>query len=560
MPNKFAGASRESVQVDVKKLLTLRGARTQEAVADDIGISLRTLQNVESGRKVTLGTVKKIAEFYDVSPNELLLEELPPQGRDATARAVTPAIGSTDQVAQARECFHLAIDASSGHIARTQLLAAARRLTDMNSSEPNCALLLSKVYSRLARMEASYQERFKLRQDAIEILSDASDPDTLTSLANAVVDYYHDRLPSGSNRWIQRQVSATQKKLVDLSKRLRAEDRPPALRVMVLAQSASLQRCRFYYSFNEDDRQRCLGKLLRITAAATDIGPEDPIALLSSGQGLWHNAMHRTQDEHENRNYVQRAEADLIKSANCPYNLGCLVLAQFYRARYEPEKAIEYFRKFEDLTRTDRQMVLANANLVGQAARNWWYRTPGEATAGLDYAFRLLQDAFDAGYRDARTLTNLAFVERMRGKNEASEHYLMQLAVRRPLPKDVGTFWQGILELAKRYGGKKDTSDIRDLFAFGFDTGENWNALATYLVDFGTDGDLPAALSLYETASLLSPKNSTILFNRARMLRRLDQGQEAKVYYEMALNRAGPLRSRLLRRWWKAKNVGGVKD
>jgi putative transcriptional regulator len=51
-----------------KRLLSLRGDRTREAVANAVGISVSALQMYENGHRIPRDDIKiRIAEFYGVS-------------------------------------------------------------------------------------------------------------------------------------------------------------------------------------------------------------------------------------------------------------------------------------------------------------------------------------------------------------------------------------------------------------------------------------------------------------------------------------------------------------
>lgn len=59
-----------------KKLISLRGKRTQKEIAEKIGISPSALANYEAGIRIPRDEIKiRIANFYGVTVQEIFFEE-----------------------------------------------------------------------------------------------------------------------------------------------------------------------------------------------------------------------------------------------------------------------------------------------------------------------------------------------------------------------------------------------------------------------------------------------------------------------------------------------------
>lgn len=59
-----------------KKLITLRGGRTQEEVAEAVGISRTALSNYEQGLRIPRDEIKiKLAKYFEKSVSEIFFDE-----------------------------------------------------------------------------------------------------------------------------------------------------------------------------------------------------------------------------------------------------------------------------------------------------------------------------------------------------------------------------------------------------------------------------------------------------------------------------------------------------
>lgn len=65
-----------------QSLVELRGHRSQEDVAHEIGVSTKTLRNWEHGGKIRWANAKRIGDFYGVDPEELVSRDDPDETPD----------------------------------------------------------------------------------------------------------------------------------------------------------------------------------------------------------------------------------------------------------------------------------------------------------------------------------------------------------------------------------------------------------------------------------------------------------------------------------------------
>lgn len=82
-----------AVAQQIKKLRVARGL-TQDAVADSLGIALKNVQRLESGRQnLTLLTLQSVADVLDVEPQELLALAVDPNEQQASTRRALRGLG-----------------------------------------------------------------------------------------------------------------------------------------------------------------------------------------------------------------------------------------------------------------------------------------------------------------------------------------------------------------------------------------------------------------------------------------------------------------------------------
>lgn len=159
----------------------------------------------------------------------------------------------------------------------------------------------------------------------------------------------------------------------------------------------------------------------------------------------------------------------------------------------------------------------------------------------LEDADRLLEEAFDAGYADARHIVDLAFIKAARGEVSAGLEIVKLLH-----PVGEHTSWTQVAEVISN---KELGSDlVAQGFALGINKSSIWNILGTYAKRFLDD--LSLAISMYRTALKLNPSNAVAMTNLSRAL--LEQGTlEHAREAQRWISKAASCADRRFR-WWRS--------
>lgn len=517
------------------KMKALRTAKRQgvESFAESVGLSDDIIKFTEgklkNGKRVRTKwfNVRQVAQYCGVPPHDLLdwSEDQPvPSGWTQVEFAEqhrNSAINSTWLLLAS------AATESSPAMIRSSLnkaLALIRPLVE-DRLVPHAARLFALVLTRLADIESQYDRRVEYRRLAVTALETSCEsfhePLDVISWADAVVTYHYDIHSPPSKNWIIKQIKKALIAINAAEKLLRAEGlERERLRVLLLAQATSLLRCRHAYVSGDEIRNN-LWNMLKAGDRCLELEGNNAIALLASGQAHW------TYSLHVRNNYtavhLQTAENHLKKAASISA-LGALVLSRFYRMTYKPADAIRTFKEFEGRVNEPR-LVLMEAHIVAEAARQLWLKDGDAALPDVQYARRLISEAIEAGYREARTICGLAFLEGILGNEEVAKNQLQRSVIDDDTQTQLGQVLLSILDYAENC----DVDKLRSVFVFGFDTGLGLNALGSFVADFWHDQEL--ALRLYEMGLTLSARDPVLWLNKARALRAL--GRESEVAYPL---------------------------
>jgi tetratricopeptide (TPR) repeat protein len=211
-----------------------------------------------------------------------------------------------------------------------------------------------------------------------------------------------------------------------------------------------------------------------VSEAAVEEDPTSALASLDLGLSRW--AISRwALSEDDFFLKVQGAEASLVKSHDMGLPLATLCLARLYRQTYRPAQALDWFSEF---ARRDerRRVVLAESHLVGESTVLLLHRDidPLFLKDRLLKSERLLSEAVQAGYKNARLLVSLARIRFALGDEVGGLGFLQEIV------RGNCTNWTLAVEKAREAIQANDLDLLHSAFALGMNDGLVWNSLGTF--------------------------------------------------------------------------------
>jgi hypothetical protein len=223
---------------------------------------------------------------------------------------------------------------------------------------------------------------------------------------------------------------------------------------------------------------------------------------------------------------------------------GRLTLARFYRLTFRPLESCNHFPSSLESIESVR-FVLRDCHIYAEAATQLWLNDYPEQTykPHLLEARHLLETAIAAGYRNARMLTDLAFIAAILDGAPAGE--LVLHGIRAGSAID----WVEVSSIAARV----DSVDlVTQGFALGMDQSAIWTRLGTFAYIFLADDEL--AEILYRAAIQLGPHDAIALTNLARHL--IQKGDEKSLSEaERLLDKAQNFADRRFFWWRQARTL-----
>jgi hypothetical protein len=258
-------------------------------------------------------------------------------------------------------------------------------------------------------------------------------------------------------------------------------------------------------------------------------------SLLELGLSEWAVARYQQTDELYAAT-LRSAEKHLKDSARSGSEIANLSILRFYRLTFRPLEACDTLQGFLSEV-TDRRRLLRDGFVYAEACIQLWYhRYPDDVVQRHLVAARdLLEAAVVAGYQNARTLTDLAYVVAiMDGAVEGG------IALNDICASDANISW----DEAARLVAEADLTDPAALgFALGINQSAVWTLLGTFAWNFKKDQVLAEAL--YRYAVRLDAGNPVALTNLARFLIDKDLKEASRL-----VRKAGEFADRRFT-WWR---------
>ena len=221
-----------------------------------------------------------------------------------------------------------------------------------------------------------------------------------------------------------------------------------------------------------------------------------------------------------------------------------LTLCNLFRKTYQSAPFIVAFTDYERIEK-NRRRYLNNSNLFAENAVALYYSDAPEELLNdqLEKAGNLLGMAIDAGYSDARTIINLAYVKTAKGEVSVGNSIIRTLKV------GASSFdWNLILDDFQTMKSAKDL--FTKGFVLGIDDPMVWNKLGTFAYHFLKDNDL--GKKFYEVALRFNPSSPIVLTNLARLITRepnndLERIEEAWLH----ISKAASMSNHRFQ-WWRS--------
>jgi hypothetical protein len=285
-------------------------------------------------------------------------------------------------------------------------------------------------------------------------------------------------------------------------------------------------------------RDRRLREAHRAAARAAELTRTDPV-LLEYALAEWALARYeRTDEKYAER--LRKAEETLLDSALDNFEPARFARTEFYRATFRAAETCEQFLLCEAFT-TNRRRLWRNSTLFAEAAVQLYYAKYPEPGLSeyLQKARTLLEVSVAAGYRDGRTVVDLAFLHAVLDSTAAGLTVLGDLVLER------GTLsWEQILEVVTH----ASDSDLPTYgLALGIDSGAVLTRLGTFTKRFLNNPELAEAL--YRAAVRIDPHDPVVLTNLTRFLIRRGHPPDLREARRLVQNIQNFADRRF--RWWR---------
>lgn len=444
-----------------------------------------------------------------------------------------------------REVMDAASDSNAfraaGSLRRTVADAAAKLFTAEVADRESLRIAMMSAHGHLASMSNRYGDRRRHRSFALRIGSEGiSEAPTSARLAIAyaesVVNWGYDSLCPSDRLHLQANLANAWRNCRVALEALEDETLRPSL----LSQWSSAHRCQAAF-FGKPSGWRYAEHARSVSEANLAQHPTSTLAKIDSGLTKWSCARF-AQNEADFYELSQEAE-NLIREAHLDGSgIATICLARFLRQTYRPLEALNAFRLYAQ-RESHLRLVYPECHIVGEAAVMLLHQDLDEEILkpALEWSSRLLGNAIEAGYSNARLLVPLARIRLALGDEQSSSYFLRELMPHGQVE------WLRAIELAREALRNQDAERLHAAFALGISDGHVWNSIATFIKD--TQGDDDLALTMYEEAAQLSPSSAAIHTNIARLL--LDRKNPAdNPRIKHHLDRAGT-HADFAFRWWR---------
>ena len=430
---------------------------------------------------------------------------------------------------------------AAGSLRRTVADAAARLFTAESSDREPLRIAIISAHGHLASMSNRFVDRRRHRSFALRIGSEGiAEAPTSARLAIAyaesVVNWGYDSLCPSDRSHLQTNLANAWRNCRTALGALEDETLRPAL----LSQWASVHRCQAAF-FGKPSGWHYAKHARSVSDANLAQHPTSTLAKIDSGLTKWSSARF-AQNEEQFYELSQGAETLVREAYVDGSSIAAICLARFLRQTYRPLEALNTFRAYAQ--RESRlRLVYPECHIVGEAAVMLLHHDLKDEILkpALEWSSRLLGDAIEAGYSNARILVPLARLRFALGDEQSSSYFLRELMPHGKVE------WLHAIKLAREALRNQDSERLQTAFALGISDAHVWNSIATFIKD--TQGDDDLALTMYEQAALLSPGSAAIHTNIARLLldRRTPEDNPRIKYH---LDRAGT-HADFSFRWWR---------
>lgn len=208
---------------------------------------------------------------------------------------------------------------------------------------------------------------------------------------------------------------------------------------------------------------------------------------------------------------IKKAEESFKNSQSLlPTVNNTLALCSLYKDTFQTAPFLSSFKSYELIEKNKRRFLQNSVDLGEITTRMYYSGFPSDILN--EYTLkseRLLSEAINSGYNDARTITDLAFIKAINGQISIGERILKTLKT-----SSSAFNWNIIIEDIKLI---RESNDLFEKgFVLGIDDASIWNKLGTFAIDFLSDNEL--AIKMYKVALHFNKSNPIALTNISRAL------------------------------------------
>ena len=311
----------------------------------------------------------------------------------------------------------------------------------------------------------------------------------------------------------------------------------------ILVKKATILRIFSSYQATPEAQKLMLEEAFRCINKSISISDNTWYAFLELGNCYWRSSNFEKNLENYN-NKIMLAENAYIQSQNIQTTIqNTLPLCNLYKETYQTAPFLLAYNTYERIEKNRRRFLQNTYHLAETTIRMFYAEFPSEILSEyLSKSDKLLNEAINAGFTDARTITDLAFIKATKGEINVGTRLLKALKTSSTDSFD----WNTIIEDIKTI---RDSDDLFSKgFVLGIDDAGIWNKLGTFAIKFLNDIEL--GLKMYNVALHFNSKNPIVLTNLARTLLKTEINEAALQDAEYYLSRAESS-STFRFQWWR---------
>ncbi|AXG69632.1 hypothetical protein KORDIASMS9_01857 [Kordia sp. SMS9] len=397
--------------------------------------------------------------------------------------------------------------------------------------------------SELAKVEYNAKERTLTWNLLLKKLRDFSNSspkseNTIMICCDSIISYIQEPFIDKDNQLIRKTLTMLKGKIDSIIK-----DKGVLQSAELLIKKAAILRHFAYFQVTNDSKKIAIEQALRCVEKSISISDETWYAYNELGN-CYRQFSNFAKKIFIYNERIGLAEESLKHSQHIEITVhNTIALCILYKETYQTAPFIEAFKTYEKIEK-NRRRFLKNSFLLAEVVTNMYFsKYPKEMLDEyLDKADSILNEAINAGYSDARIISNLAYIKAAKGEISVGKYVLKTLN-----HSNTSTFdWNNIIETLDLIKHSEDL--FAQGFVLGIDDSNIWNKLGSFAINFLDDIDL--GIKMYNVALSFNKSNPIVLTNLARALLKTPLNEAVIEEAEYYISKAAAL-SNFRFQWWR---------